>query len=90
MMNINYYIKNLDLVNILYERKKQGRVSTTQNIPEILVEFVHLIEIKFDPEAKRKNINSKYQERQQMSEEWAESIFEKYLYKFNSNNKSTY
>jgi hypothetical protein len=68
---------NLELVEGLYNRKKQGRTGTTKAIPENLSKFIKMITEKFDPEGKRKNsIQLKYT----LDESFAQSIFDKYIF----------
>jgi hypothetical protein len=70
-------LKNLELVEGLYTRKKQGRYSTTRSIPENLIKFYDLIVSKFNPEKKRKELKFY---KNSLDPEWAQKIFEDFLY----------
>jgi predicted nucleotidyltransferase len=72
--------KSCNLVEGLYIRKKQGRKSTTSNIPELILEYYNFVSGKYKPEVLRKEI---VKQKSNFDEEFAEEFFEKYLNKFN-------
>jgi predicted nucleotidyltransferase len=76
---IQLIFKNLELVEGLYVRKKQGRVSTTKTIPDNLVNLVTMLTTKFNPEKKRKELSKT---KGNMNLEWAQFWFEHFLYKY--------
>lgn len=74
--------KNLNLVEGLYVRKKQGRLSETNCIPEILIEFENMIFDKFQPENLKKMNNVKKTKKEYWIDnidiEWAEDLIQRY------------
>jgi predicted nucleotidyltransferase len=76
---IHLIMKNLELVEGLYNRKKQGRYSSTNSIPMNIIQFYDLVVDKFNPEKRRKDL--KY-DKNSIDPEWAQKVFEDLLYKY--------